>query len=315
MYAASGHELRKDWYGDDKTRGRHRRLAETLRPADADTGIIAEVANTDFLQAISLFHTRDRRRVAETAGKQGKELPVVSGNRQALLNLPLEAYKLYESQVERGFVQAAKFLHMLHIYRIFDLRYQSQIVPLAAILADIGDAWEHDANRAMLVRWYWNGVFGELYGSAVETRIARDFMEVPVWLKGGPEPSTVTETLFRADRLKTMRMRLSAAYKGVNALLMKEGAQDFRSGQKFDHTVFFGENVDIHHIFPKTGARSMALSRMSSIPSSTRHRFATERTGSSAVWRHPSTSRNWKKAMRQRRQLIARGSIRISRLI
>jgi hypothetical protein len=38
---------------------------------------------------------------------------------------------------------------------------------------------------------------------------------------------------------------------GVNALLMKEGAQDFRSGQKFDHTVFFGENVDIHHIFPQ----------------------------------------------------------------
>jgi hypothetical protein len=38
---------------------------------------------------------------------------------------------------------------------------------------------------------------------------------------------------------------------GLNALLMKEGAQDFRSGQKFDHTVFFGENVDIHHIFPQ----------------------------------------------------------------
>jgi hypothetical protein len=57
--------------------------------------------------------------------------------------------------------------------------------------------------------------------------------------------------MFRDDRLKTMRMRLSAAYKGVNALLMKEGAQDFRSGQKFDHTVFFGENVDIHHIFPQ----------------------------------------------------------------
>ena len=84
------------------------------------------------------------------------------------------------------------------------------------------------------------GVFGELYGSAVETRIARDFMEVPRWLKGGPAPSTVSETMFRADRLKTMRMRLSAAYKGVNALLMKEGAQDFRSGQRFDHTVFSG---------------------------------------------------------------------------
>ena len=251
MYAADGHELRKDWYGDDSTKGRHRRFVDTLRPADSEAGIIAGVGNTDFLQAVSLFYTRERRREAEQAGKQGKELPAVRGNRQALLNLPLAAYKQYEKQVERGFVQAAKFLHMLHIYRIFDLPYQSQIVPLATVIADIGDAWEHDAHRAKLVRWYWNGVFGELYGSAVESRIARDFMEVPAWLKGGPEPSTVSETIFRADRLKTMRMRLSAAYKGINALLMKEGAQDFRSGQKFDHTVFFGENVDIHHIFPQ----------------------------------------------------------------
>lgn len=251
MYAADGHELRKDWYGDDSTKGRHHRLVETMRPAGSDSGIIAGVGNTDFLQAISLFYTREKRREAEKAGKQGKDLPAITGNRQALLNLPLAAYKKYEQQVESGFVQAAKFLHMLHIYRIFDLPYQSQIVPLAAILADIGKDWEHEANRAKLERWYWNGVFGELYGYAVESRIARDFIEVPLWLKGGAEPSTVKDTVFRADRLKTMRMRLSAAYKGVNALLMKEGAKDFRSGQKFDHTVFFGENVDIHHIFPK----------------------------------------------------------------
>ncbi len=259
MYAASGHELRKDWYGDEGVKGRHQRLADTLRPADSDAGILDGVGNTDFLQAVSLFYTRDRRRNAERAGKEGKELPAVSGNRQALLDLPLDAYKQYETQVERGFVQAAKFLHMLHIYRIFDLPYQSQIVPLAAILADIGDAWEHEANRAKLVQWYWNGVFGELYGSSVETRIARDFMEVPIWLKGGVEPSTVSETMFRADRLKTMRMRLSAAYKGVNALLMKEGAKDFRSGQKFDHTIFFGENVDIHHIFPQDWCKTHGI--------------------------------------------------------
>src|SRR5690606_34992963 len=121
---------------------------------------------------------------------------------------------------------AAKFLHMLHIYRIFDLPYQSQIIPLAAILADIGDAWEHEAVRARLVQWYWNGVFGELYGSAVDTRNSRDFMEVPAWATGkvGVVPSTISEAVFRPARLKTMRMRLSAAYKGVNALLMKEGA-------------------------------------------------------------------------------------------
>jgi hypothetical protein len=251
MYAASGHELRKDWYGDAHAQGRHRRLCDVLRFADADNGILAGVKNTDFLHAISLFYTREKRREAEQQGKSGRDLPAVSGNRQAILDLPLESYKKYEMQVEQGFVTAAKFLHTLHIFRIYDLPYQTQIIPLAAILADIGDDWQNEANRSKLVRWYWSGVFGELYGSAVETRIGKDFLEVPAWLKGGAEPDTVSETTFRADRLKTMRMRLSAAYKGMNALLMKQGAEDFRSGQRFDHTVFFGENVDIHHIFPK----------------------------------------------------------------
>jgi hypothetical protein len=258
-YAAEGHELRKDWFGDDNHIGRHRRFVEELRLAGSDAGIIADVSNTDFLQAISLFYTRELRREAERAGKSGKDLPAVIGNRKALLNLPLSAYKRYEKQVEHGFKQAAKFLHMQHIYRVFDLPYQSQIVPLAAIIADIGAAWEHEGNREKLVRWYWNGVFGELYGSSVESRIARDFLEVPPWLQGGQEPSTVSEVIFRADRLKTMRMRLSAAYKGVNALLMKEGAKDFRSGQKFDHTVFFGENVDIHHIFPQDWCKKKGI--------------------------------------------------------
>lgn len=138
MYAADGHELRKDWYGDETNKGRHWRFVDKLRPADSEKGIIANVSNTDFLQAISLFYTRERRRDAEQVGKQGKELPAVTGNRQALLNLPLQAYKQFENTVEHGFMQAAKFLHMLHIYRIFDLPYQSQIVPLAAIMADIG---------------------------------------------------------------------------------------------------------------------------------------------------------------------------------
>ena len=84
---------------------------------------------------------------------------------------------------------------MLHIYRIFDLPYQSQIVPLAAILADIGDDWEHDANRAKLVQWYWNGVFGELYGSAVETRIATRLHGGSGLADGRARASTVSETI------------------------------------------------------------------------------------------------------------------------
>lgn len=258
-YAASGHELRKDWYGDSQQHGRHRRLSDALRFADSENGILSGVKNTDFLHAVSLFYTREKRHDAQRQGRAGRDLPTVSGNRQAILDLPLTAYKQYEAQVEEGFMKAAKFLYTLHIFRIADLPYQTQIIPLAAILADIGDDWQHEANRSKIMRWYWNGVFGELYGSAIETRIGKDFLEVPAWLKGGPEPDTVSETIFRADRLKTMRMRLSAAYKGMNALLMRQGAQDFRSGQKFDHTVFFGENVDIHHVFPQAWCKSQGI--------------------------------------------------------
>jgi hypothetical protein len=32
---------------------------------------------------------------------------------------------------------------------------------------------------------------------------------------------------------------------------MKEGAKDFRSGQKFEGAAFFDEYVDIHHVFPQ----------------------------------------------------------------
>jgi hypothetical protein len=252
IYAADGHELRKDWYGEGRdNKGRHGRFVSAQKLADAEKGILANVANTDFLHVVSLFYTRDLRRAAEAAGKEGKDLPQVTGKREALLNLPLAAYEQYQDLAEQGFLKAAKFLFTQRVYRLFDLPYQTQIIPLAAILADIGDAWELEANRDKLQRWYWCGVLGELYGSAVESRISRDFLEMPAWLAGGKVPATVSEASFRPERLKTMRMRLSAAYKGVNALLMKEKAKDFRSGQEFDHTVFFGESVDIHHIFPK----------------------------------------------------------------
>jgi hypothetical protein len=258
-YAADGHELRKDWYGPNGESGRRELFREALRFPGQKAGIVAEVANTDFLQAIALFYTRELRDKAAASGKQGKELPAVNCNRQSLLSVPLSAYKRFEGSVQDGFIKAAKFLNMLHLYRTFDLPYQSQVVPLAAILADLGAAWEHEANRAKLVRWYWNGVFGELYSSAVESRYVKDFIQVPDWIRGGEEPSTIVESTFRADRLKTMRMRLSAAYKGVNALLMKHGAEDFRSGQKFDHTVFFNEDVDIHHIFPQAWCKKSGI--------------------------------------------------------
>jgi len=261
MYAADGYELRKDWFGTEEGEGRHGRLRAAMRLPSAAEGVLSGVGNTDFLQAISLFHTRDLRESAKGEGKTGRELPQVSATRQVLLNLPLDAYKQYQHRVEEGFLSAAKFLIQLDIYRVKDLPYQSQVVPLAAILAELGRDADSPAAIEKIRRWYWNGVFGELYGSSTETRIAKDFIEVVDWVRGGSEPSTVRDATVRADRLDTMRMRLSAAYKGVNALLMNRGAEDFRSGQTFSHTILFDENVDIHHIFPQDWCKKTGISK------------------------------------------------------
>ncbi|MBK8916272.1 MAG: DUF262 domain-containing protein [Phycisphaerales bacterium] len=251
MYAARGHKLRDDWLGADGKKGLQTRLAEFGRAADQSVGVLAKVASTDVLQAIALLFTKRVRAEKEAAGVSEHDLPAVRATRQSLLDLPLEEYLRYRDAVENGFKRAAKFLRQQCIHRVLDLPYQTQLVSLAAIFAEMGEAAEHAGQLAKIARWYWCGIFGELYGGAVESRFAKDVVEVPAWLAGGPEPTTVRDGVFRADRLLTMRTRLSAAYKGIHALLMREGAQDFRTGQGYDLTVFFDEGVDIHHIFPQ----------------------------------------------------------------
>jgi hypothetical protein len=260
MYAAQGHRLRDDWLGTTQTRGLQEKLKEYGRAADQKVGVLSGVAATDFLQAIALLHTNAVRRQKREAGVAENDLPAVRATRQSLLDLPLEAYQTYCDPVHAGFERVARFLRQQQIHRVRDLPYQTQLVSLAAIFADIGERAEHGTNLDKIARWYWCGVFGELYGSAVESRFARDIVEVPAWLDGGPEPATVRDGVLRADRLLSMRSRLSAAYKGMNALLMREGARDFRSGQTFDQAVFFDEAVDIHHIFPKAWCLSQGHS-------------------------------------------------------
>jgi hypothetical protein len=146
---------------------------------------------------------------------------------------------------------AAKLVFSQRIFSARDLPYRTQLTPLAAILAELKEKSDHDGVRQKLLRWYWCGVFGELYGGAIETRFAKDLPEVLAWVEGGAEPSTVVDATFSQGRLLTLRTRNSAAYKGLSALLMRNGGEDFRSGQPIDVARYFDEKVDIHHIFPQ----------------------------------------------------------------
>jgi hypothetical protein len=94
-------------------------------------------------------------------------------------------------------------------------------------------------------------VLGELYGSAVESRAAKDLEQVLAWIKGGGEPDTIRDANFAPSRLMTLRTRNSAAYKGLYAIMMRDGARDLRTGEGIIDATYFDEKIDIHHIFPQ----------------------------------------------------------------
>src|SRR5690554_1479165 len=122
---------------------------------------------------------------------------------------------------------------------------------MAAIITQLDKDIENVGNKNKLMQWYWCGVFGELYGSANETRYALDIVQVVEWiLNNGEVPKTIFDANFIPSRLNTLRTRNSAAYKGVYAVLMDQNTRDWLSGTKIDFSTYFSEAIDIHHIFP-----------------------------------------------------------------
>ena len=236
-FAADDYRLREDW------QNRQLQFREYK--------VLKNIQSGELLQAISLLASTARRNAKITEGIAPDSAPGVGCKRKDILALTLPEYLQWADAATEGFIRAAKMLRSQKIFDARDLPYGTQLTPLAAIMAMLGERAEHDGVRTRLVRWYWCGVFGELYGSAVESRFARDLPEVLAWIDGGPEPTTISDANFFPSRLFTLRTRNSAAYKGVHALLLRDGALDFRSGDPIESQLYFDESVDIHHIFPK----------------------------------------------------------------
>lgn len=237
-FAAEDFPLRPDWDAREREIHQH--------------SILAGVSNTDFLQAVTLLATLKRREKALASGTDEERAPGVGCKRADMLRLDLPEYQRWAEPLVKGFERAARFLHGQHLYDAKFLPYGSQLVPLAAILTIVGRDWEPHAAREKLAQWYWCGVLGELYGGSTETRFARDLPEVVAWIRNeGPEPTTVYDAEFAEARLLTLRTRNSAAYKGIYALLLREGACDWMTGEAATVQTYFDERIDIHHIFPQ----------------------------------------------------------------
>lgn len=227
MFAMDNFELRKDW--------------EKRREKYFSSNLLNIVTATDFLTALTLL----------SSFKVGG---TVSCKKKDVLALQLTAYKKYADNLCKGFSIADQLLQEERIFSSRDLPYSTQLIPLAGICSILMEGNKiHTTNvKKKVKQWYWCGVFGELYGGANETRYANDITQVIDWITSeGDLPKTVTDFFFNPTRLLSLQSRQSAAYKGVMALILKNHARDFISGDEMDFATYSSEKIDIHHIFPK----------------------------------------------------------------
>lgn len=255
-YAADGYNLRDDWFGSKL------RKVESRKERMAKDPLLAAIEATEFLQGICLLHTHELRKKDLAAGKTGKQVRPVSAKRADVLQLLLEAWHQWAESLESGFRNAARFLRKECFYAQREVPYSTQLVPLAAVLTRLKDRWLEPRIYDKLARWYWCGVLGELYGGAVETRIANDYEELLRWFEDDEAlPRTVRDANFQAERFDTLRSRLSAAYKGINVLVLREGAQDWFWKAGIRELEADEMALDIHHIFPRDWCEKQGIAR------------------------------------------------------
>lgn len=247
-FAADNFELRKDW----ETRSTTFVQKTAWSVSDQDKALLTVVSPTDFLTALTLLS----RYYINIAGGEA-----ISCKKKDVLRLSLSEYNQFADVLSDGFVQAASFLKEQRIFSARDLPYSTQLIPLSVIFAILGTKSQDNTVRSKLAQWYWCGVLGEMYGGANETRYANDVGGVMKWIDGGSEPDTVQRAYFQPTRLLSLQTRLSAAYKGIMALILKAGCLDFISGVSMDFTVFLDENTDIHHIFPTAYCEAQGIVR------------------------------------------------------
>lgn len=219
--------------------------------------VLAAVENTDFLQAVTMLTTLERNR-----SDHSERPPAVSAKREDVLKLTLTDYLKWRDELREAFIWSSTFLADLHIFDVKFLPYPKQLVPLAVIRVELGKDADLYGIKQRIVQWFWCGILGELYGGAIETRFVRDVQEVPQWARATSDsafPKTVVDASFVESRLHSLRTRNAAAYKGIYALLLGNGARDWMTNQAFDKVQYVTLAVDIHHVFPYKWCRENGI--------------------------------------------------------
>lgn len=218
------------------------------------TDLMEGVDATAFLTSMTLFTTFKKKMTGDGYTRCKKK---------DVLALGFDDYKANLDALVDGFEMARAFLVGERIFRMRDLPYTTQIIPLAAACAYIGrKTFSVVSTKNVLRRWLWCGIFGEMYGGANETRYANDIEDLVDEIEGRPsQMRTVNAAYFQATRLLGLQTRNSAAYKGVMALVFRENALDFIDGEQMTNVKAISTPPDIHHIFPKAYCEKTGLPR------------------------------------------------------
>ena len=155
-FATDDFDLKTDW----------RKIRERFSPYK----VISDVSDTDVIQAVTLLATYSNRLARANDSTSGEDLPAIGCKRKDMLSLSLKDYQTYRDPIVNGFIKASKILSENHIYTSRDLPYSTQLIPMSAILAVLGDKIDNIGHKRKLMHWFWCGVCGELYGAANETR-------------------------------------------------------------------------------------------------------------------------------------------------
>jgi len=162
-FAADDYNLRDDWH---------------LRKSKfQDHEVIKKLGTNELLQAISLLSTIERKENQIKQGVSDDNLSAISCKKKDVLKIDLTTYQKWVDLASEGFIEASKFLMKHKVFKSRDLPYSTQLVPLSVIITRLGKEFENDGIKKKIIRWYWNGILGELYGGANETRFAKDATE------------------------------------------------------------------------------------------------------------------------------------------
>ena len=281
-FAIDNFQLREDWNERFKRLKKH--------------PVLGNLDSTDFLRALTLLFTNANPKIS-----------TANCTRRSILQLKAADYEKWANITEDGFIRAAEFLNDVKIFRAKDVPYQTQLIALAAILAGVNLAYksafeslqseESPQSEESIVkecqkaykakedkdqkisRWYWCGVFGEMYAGAAGTQIANDFSEVTSWLREEIDlPSTVREANFQSNRLLEVQSRASAVYKGVTHCLYPMDAVTFLRDRLLMSKYLLIAILIFITYFPEIGVGTKLLNPTSSIALSTRPPFRQAQT-------------------------------------